>query len=47
MHEDPIGEEEAEVEDPIKEEYERNIEAIENEADDELWSGAAVETMYS
>ncbi|KAG2264938.1 hypothetical protein Bca52824_072017 [Brassica carinata] len=45
---DPIpGEEEAEA-DPVQEEYERNIEAIENEADDEeLWSGAGKQTMYS
>ncbi|CAN6825010.1 unnamed protein product, partial [Brassica oleracea var. botrytis] len=38
--------EEAEV-DPVQEEYERNIEAMENEADDEeLWSGAGKQTMY-
>ncbi|KAF3530012.1 hypothetical protein DY000_02036846 [Brassica cretica] len=44
---DPIpGEEEAEA-DPVQEEYERNIEAMENEADDEeLWSGAGKQTMY-
>ncbi|CAF1710109.1 unnamed protein product, partial [Brassica napus] len=39
--------EEAEV-DPVQEEYERNIEAMENEADDEeLWSGAGKQIMYS